>query len=276
MSLKKSIRKYKYLIKDLFTKDKLKVSWDRGTNFGDAINPILIQQLFNQKVAWVSRDYYPKTYLMCIGSILQKATSNSIIWGTGYISSDSKFKSKPKKVYAVRGPMTRDLLLKQGVECPEIYGDPGLLLPLIYSPKIKKRYKLGVIPHYVDKEDSKLELFFNNEDILIIDIKNSNHYEFIDEVLSCEKIISSSLHGIIISDAYNIPSKWIEFSNNVKGNGFKFLDYFLSVQRDEKEPINMKNVNNINEIYESFTKYEIQIDLKLLLNAFPYKGNLNV
>jgi len=275
MNIKRFIRKYKYLIKDVFTQDALKVSWDRGTNFGDAINPILLEKIFNKKVLWVNREYYPNNYLMSIGSILQKSTSNALVWGTGYISADSKFKSKPKKIYAVRGPLTRDLLLKQGVECPEIYGDPALLLPQVYYPKIEKKYKLGVIPHYVDKEDPKLKLFTNHNDILIIDVKNPNHYEFIDKLLSCEKIVSSSLHGIIVADAYNVPSKWIEFSNKVKGNGFKFLDYFLSVQRKDTLPILIDESIKIEDIYNSFSEYKIIIDLELLLNANPYWNKTN-
>jgi len=272
MNIKKFIRKYKYKIKDLFSYNIIKVSWDRGTNFGDAVNPILIEGLFNKKVWWVHRDYYPNDYIMCIGSILQKATSNAIIWGTGYISQDSKFKSKPKKIYAVRGPLTRNLLLEQGVDCPEIYGDPALLLPRIYNPKINKKYKLGVIPHYIDKESEKLKLFYDHEDILIIDIKNPNHYEFIDEVLMCEQIISSSLHGIIVADAYSIPSLWIEFSQNVKGNGFKFVDYFLSVKREDSKPFKVTESSTLEDIYESFSHYKIDIDLDVLLNAYPLEN----
>lgn len=275
MNIKTFIRKYKYKIRDFFNKDAINLSWDRGTNFGDAINPILINKITNKKVLWVNREYYTDEYLMCIGSILQKATSTAIIWGTGYIASDSIFKSKPKKVFAVRGPLTRNKLLEQGVDCPEVYGDPALLLPKIYYPKIEKKYKLGVIPHYVDKQNPNLELFHNNKDILIIDIKNSNHYEFIDHLLACEKIVSSSLHGIIVADAYNIPSIWIELSKKVKGDGFKFIDYFLSVKRIDEKPFTIDQNTELNELLSTFYDYKIEIDLNLLINACPYKIKLN-
>mgnify|MGYP006001201001 CR=1 FL=1 len=81
MNIKRIIRKYKYLIRAMLNKDATQLSWDRGTNFGDAINPILIEKLFTKKVLWVNREYYPQDYIMCIGSILQNATSNAIIWG---------------------------------------------------------------------------------------------------------------------------------------------------------------------------------------------------
>jgi len=261
-------------MKDILDPHSIKVSWDRGTNFGDAINPILIETLFNKKVRWINREYYPGIYIMCIGSILQKANSNALIWGSGYIAEDSIFKSKPKKVYAVRGPLTRKLLLNQGVECPEIYGDPALLLPRMYNPTIQKKYTLGIIPHYVDKDNKNIQLFANRKDILIIDVKNPNHYEFIDNILSCEKIASSSLHGLIVSDSYSIPSLWVEFSNNVKGNGFKFLDYFLSVKRSDKKPIIIDKNTELSDIYQSFSVYEIMIDLEPLLNAYPYNEKI--
>jgi len=62
------------------------MSWDRGTNFGDAINPILISRLISKDIIWVDYKYYPFEHLIAIGSVLQKANKNSLIWGTGFIS----------------------------------------------------------------------------------------------------------------------------------------------------------------------------------------------
>lgn len=269
-NIKFIIRKIKYILKDFFYKDYIKLSWDKGTNFGDAINPILVEKLTHKKVCWVHRLYYHKTYLMCIGSILQKANSNAIIWGTGLISADSILEQIPQKICAVRGPRTRKRLLELDIDCPNVYGDPALLLPFIYDPKIKIKYKLGIIPHYVDKENPFLYSFSNNPEILIINIKNKNHFEFIDLLLSCEKIVSSSLHGIIVSDAYKIPAMWIEFSDNVKGNGFKFLDYFESVNRIDNKAYRFTEKTTLEDLLNLFYEYKIEIDLNKLIQAFPY------
>jgi pyruvyltransferase len=70
---------------------------------------------------------------MVIGSIIGWMTNkDSIIWGSGVREPDNPLPAIPRKVLAVRGPLTRKYLISQGVECPEIYGDPALLLPKIY------------------------------------------------------------------------------------------------------------------------------------------------
>lgn len=181
----------------------------------------------------------------------------------------------PKKIHAVRGPKTRKLLIEQGISCPEVYGDPALLLPFVYNPNIRKKYKIGIVPHYVDSNSIYLEKFKNNDDILIIDILGKDPFSFLDKLLSCEKIISSSLHGLIVSDAYKIPSLWVEFSNNVLGNGFKFYDYLESVNRPLSSPVQMNENSNLLELLKKFDEYEIKIDLNKLINSAPFSLNID-
>lgn len=114
-----------------------------------------------------------------------------------------KFKIPLKKVHAVRGPLTRNLILSQGIECPEIYGDPGLLVSKIYKPNFKKKYKLGLIPHYVDKENKYVNYLKNKypNEVLVIDIQSS-FKNVIDNINKCEMIASSSLHGVITAQMH--------------------------------------------------------------------------
>ena len=269
--MKYILRVVKYKLLNILYKNYLKVYWDKGTNFGDAFNPYLISMLSCKKVFWVHRNYYPNEYIMSIGSILQKANKNAIVWGSGFISEDVSLKQKPKKILAVRGPRSRKKLLEMKIDCPEVFGDPALLIPLVYSPKIEKKYKLGIIPHYIDKNNPLLNKFKDNSETIVLDIKMENHFKFIDLVLSCEKIISSSLHGIILADAYKIPSLWIELSNKVKGDGFKFLDYFESVKRKDKLPFKVEEKTTIDEFLDNFYDYEISIDLNKLIEVAPFE-----
>lgn len=252
-------------------------------NFGDYLNIPLFQELTNKRVIKVRYSFIEKikayfnigTNYCLIGSIVQLSEKNTIIWGAGLISKESEIKHKPKKVCAVRGPLTRKVLTDNGIECPEIYGDPALLLPLVYQVHIKPRYKLGIIPHYVDKNNTWISQYENNEEILIIDINTGyNWKKFVEDVLSCEKIISSSLHGLIVADAYKIPILWIEFSDKVVGEGFKFNDYFLSVGKGVKTPFLIKSDTKLSEILSKVQEEPIHVDYKKLVSSCPF--NLDV
>lgn len=255
------------------TKKTLYISYDTyGDNFGDILNPILASNFTNKNVKKIGKrkSKFKEHYFM-IGSIIQRCNSQTIIWGSGLISDTIDLKRHPKKVLAVRGPLTRKRLLELGVSCPKIYGDPALLLPKFYDPKnINKKYELGIIPHYVDKNDDRLKKFSNTKKIKIIDVQNKNPLEVVNQVIECKKIISSSLHGIIVADAYGIPSAWTELSNKVIGNGFKFNDYFLSVGRKQRKAFNFNQFESLDDILNVFTEeYVIDIDLKKLLEVFP-------
>lgn len=189
-----------------------------------------------------------------------------------------QLKENPLKVFAVRGPLTRNFLLSKGILCPEVYGDPALLLPLHYKPKVVKKYKLGIIPHYVDAENKYIQdiLESNPNDVLIISMsKYKKWYEIIDNICMCECVVSSSLHGLIVSDAYCIPNNWVSFSNNVAGGAFKYQDYFMSVGRSIDKPLLIDHPMSIDVIINSCKSWHpIHFDLKPLLNSCPFKLKL--
>ena len=94
-------------------------------------------------------------------------------------------------------------------------------------------------------------------------------YNFIDEVLSCNMILSTSLHGIIIGDAYEIPSYRISLSDKLIGGDFKFNDYYSSVKRKEQNII--VGDKSIGEILKDTDIYDIDIDLDLLYRECPFR-----
>lgn len=281
---------FKVLIKRLLNKFKLKnlvksililvskkyvlLTWYKhpSKNFGDDLNPWLFQKLTRKKVIYADDviNIGRKTVYSFIGSILESKNQKYLhVIGSGFISSEGQIKYFPKNVSFVRGPLTRERLISLGVKSPDVYCDPALLLPLVYKNKKNKKYQLGVIPHYVDKENSTLNYFKEQNEILIIDIQDDIE-KVINDILSCEKIISSSLHGIIVSDAFNIPAKWVEFSDKVIGNGFKFHDYYLSVGRNLVDAFIIKSSTTIDDVYRLFEQNDkIDFNIDSILKVFP-------
>lgn len=268
-SIINAVRRLKFEYQNYETdSDTLKLFWFNGQpNFGDILNFYLVSQFIDKKIEWVPSNYYQE-YYMVIGSVLQSATDQAIIWGSGLIDHRRIPIHPPKEILAVRGPLTRDQLQKHHIYCPDIYGDPALILPEIYSPKTEKKYDLGIVPHYVDKNSA----FFNQqfpENIKVIDVQQENCEQFIDELTACKKIISSSLHGIIVADAYDIPALRVSFSKKLYGGDFKFNDYYLSVNRELLAPIPIAGTTKIDDIMRLKFSYYKKIDIRRLLDVNP-------
>jgi len=250
-----------------------KIHWSyKNKNFGDILNPILFNFLTKKNAVSINAQYYKHSNYLVIGSVLQCANKYSTVWGSGFISEKSICREKPFKICAVRGKLTRQKLLQQGIDCPEVYGDPALLMPYVYVPKVEKKYKLGVIPHYSDKNHEWLKNI-DRDDVLVIDVITDNPLAIIDQINSCESIASSSLHGLIISDAYQIPSIWIELSGKLIGGYFKFHDYFSSVGKNIKQPYPVTIKTSVEDLQNLTSFEELKIDLKLLIENCPFKIN---
>ena len=197
-------------------------------NFGDTLNSELTRLISGQIPTIVNNSFKNpnnETIYMAIGSVLGWVDENTEVWGAGFISNSQFITSvpKPKKIHAVRGPLTREILLKKGIECPEIYGDPALLMSRFYNPKLEKKYHLSIIPHHIDRVlIHQLKKMYSNAHFIDI---TGDIYKFIDEVIQSKYIISSALHGCIMAYAYNVPYEHYTFSDKVLGKGFKFADW---------------------------------------------------
>jgi pyruvyltransferase len=212
-----------------------------GVNIGDAITKPIIDHVLNINSTVVKKEETNK--LIGIGSVLTWAVrENDVIWGSGLIE-DKKINLPKHRVIALRGKLTAKNI---DSNC-EVFGDPGLLLPLLYNPKIEIKHEIGIIEHYVDKG------LYQGEGLRINILQNWK--SFVDQIKSCNKIISSSLHGIVISEAYGIKSDWVELSNKVIGKGFKFHDYLSGTNRTNfSEEFNIESIQNnlINVLKDEF------------------------
>jgi pyruvyltransferase len=205
----------------------MKVWWlgsEKGQgNFGDILTPAILNH-FNVKHTFV--NHYTKADAICVGSIARRAGTGVTVLGSGIISKSDRVIADADWRF-VRGPYTRERVKFFGGECPEIYGDPALLLPLIVEPSAKK-YEVGIVPHNVDNKYVSENYSKHN----IIGLGTRNYKNVIDKITQCESIISSSLHGVICAHAYGIPAAWVKPNTKLKGDNVKFEDYFASVDVD--------------------------------------------
>lgn len=218
--------------------------WNSHPNFGDELSRIIVEGVSGKPAIWCR----PETAcLFAIGSlfnIMRKrrvAGNNSApnVWGTGtsVVLPDLEF-VRDLNICAVRGPITRKLL---NIEC-NVYGDPALLTPLFLPSSSRVEGKIGIVPHIGHNLDSSLKAdLLAHPDFVLIDATSSVP-TVIQQITQCEHIFSSSLHGIIVADAYGIPNTWLQRpDHNLPRGCLKFLDYFASVKRPAKS-LPSKNV----------------------------------
>lgn len=253
-----------FLFKNL---NKVPLFWYDYSNWGDALNPWLVSMLSGREVV-MTKEPYLRKYLV-IGSTLGLANENVEVWGSGFIKENETLDVLPRKIHAVRGPLTRKALLDSGIPCPEVYGDPALLLPKFFNPDIPKIHNVGVIPHYIEKNHPWIVHLRDQPGVNVIDI-DSGLEEVVRQVKSCRVIASSSLHGLICSDAYGVPNVWIKLTDNIIGGDFKFRDYRLSIGAPDPIPLVVTDNLSINEVMKHAVKYEVKLNLNDLMNACPF------
>lgn len=251
--------------------------YNNKSNWGDAINPILIKGLYGVNLVHENTviNIFDKPVYSIVGSIINVFRKNNhiIICGSGVADPTIPLSYKPEKVYSIRGPRTYKYLKENSISAPSIFGDPVLLMKNIYKPiENSKKYKLGVILHYADQLPELMKLCNNNNDILFINIIQDmkNPFRIIEEIVACEYIISSSLHGLILADLYEIPNSWVFFKGFEKGT-FKFYDYYESIKAKVVEPTILTDDGDTNKLFSlDFDVRPINLDLKALYQSSPF------
>jgi pyruvyltransferase len=243
-------------------------------NVGDAINLYLLAKVSGRDVIEVKSGSH--RHVLGIGSIIHFGSNKSVVWGSGVIEKNrlpSLSVLKRMKFSAVRGKRTRDLLgsiLGRTLNCP--LGDPAVLLPLYYTPKPQKQYRLGIVPHYIDKQEVSFKNLLASTNAKVIDVELPVE-EFLNELTECEVILSSSLHGLILSDSYNIPNVWVRFSDKIIGGDFKFLDYYSTTDIKNASPVDIRRLSfasdEVVEIVSGGKVAHFVEDKQLLLKSFP-------
>lgn len=267
--------------------------WNTKSNIGDEASYYIVSRLFNGKIIHKKpfltirelarqllkqkripefREFvFPWTrVLFGVGSILDYAGKNDIVWGSGFREDSSKTACTDFRL--VRGNLTR-----KKIGCPSVkIGDPVLALPSFYKPKKKQlKFPITIIPHYTEYQ------YFNNlysSSYNVLKIESKDVETFVDSVANSEYVLSTSLHGIIIAHAYGVPVVWIK-KGYIKSSDFKFYDYFSSVGVRCERPLTnieeiLKNEDSVKKTFDDFKEnYQVNVDLKKIqldiLESFP-------
>lgn len=204
-------------------------------NVGDLLNGYLIPKMTGKDIVKVTSSMTP--HMRAIGSVIGSASQFSYVWGSGSIDGrQPNRKIRKECIYALRGTKTQKML-SSFLEADLTHlplGDPAVLTPDFYMPLVEKVGHVGIIPHFSDEAiitDHLASAGINN--VRIISVRQ-NPEEFITELCGCDYVFSSSLHGLVLADSYEVPNKWISVSNLLLGGAYKFQDYYSTTDTPDE------------------------------------------
>lgn len=241
--------------------------WQDFTNFGDIISQKIVERIVGHRIATTFNrsllSHCGKRKLLAVGSIIHMAEENDVIWGAGINgkhpdrTDKNIYRFKHLDVRAVRGPLTRQFLMEMGINCPAIYGDPVLLIPILF-PEFQRAENPSrdyvIIPHYADEH-----LFINHPNLVTV---KEDWDEIIRQVLDSKFVIATSLHGIVVAEAFGIPARYLKVSDHEPM--FKYADYYYGTKR-----YHFKYATTIEAALQMGGERLPECDLEMLLQSFP-------
>jgi pyruvyltransferase len=220
------------------------LTWaNNGNNLGDLLSPVIVAALTGRRIRHRG-PLSPRTRLVAIGTSGQDQRMGHVhIWGTGFEGIGSQSFSAQKALsqwrlghfipHATRGPFSARLLESAGYGAPAAFGDPATLLPRIWSFEAPKKWELGVVLHMSElaaltpgaapnPEFIRYRIPENLQGhVCIISPLVKNNVAAIKakvgEILSCRRVLSTSLHGLVIAESYGIACATFDIHGGANG-----------------------------------------------------------
>jgi len=249
----------------IFRRPRVKAYWWIGNpaapvrNFGDGMAPLLLERFAGVPCEW---DTVSRSCVVTTGSVLEHIPPlwEGFVLGAGKLWEDSRLhlRGGPAEVLAVRGPLSA-----KSVPGDFALGDPGLLADALV-PVQSRTTGLGIVPHWSDAALARDPRFYSDRwTTEVIDVRG-DPLKVIAAIGRCEKIVTSSLHGLITADAFTIPRR-LEPGGRLAAEGgyFKFRDYSASIQA----PFEPGALYRANRVYVEDRRFE-------LMDAYERLGEL--
>jgi hypothetical protein len=236
-----------------------------------------------------------ETCLMTVGSLWRMVKSGDHIWGTGVayngtVAARCRRRNSNKvdnvTIYSSRGPLSASQIQEFCSQSKvsnsntsrstiEGAGDAGFLVPFLF-PELKRDKKLTggekgqkrknkcIVPHKKDEQHRAWHQQ-GEQPVEILTVDKS----WVNMTLSlqdCDEVVSSSLHGIILSEALGIASRRLRLSG--APGDFKFADFYASYRGGEPEKVNSLQFAFSN-ILQPLPYPEREAYAKRVLKTFP-------
>lgn len=206
----------------------LETYWfDLHPNFGDR----LTQWILPAYGILPRRPGRKPTQAVGVGSVLgwQDSSFNGYVLGSGSLETLEKPLCNARFT-AVRGELTR---VGAGAPPDTPLGDLGLLAPRVFGTPARVP-RIGVIPHLSHRGSEWVERLRADNRIEVIDVRRSPH-TVCRQIGACMAIITSSLHGLIVADAYGVPAVWGLPTPILLGSDHKFRDHHTAIGLDSSD-----------------------------------------
>lgn len=231
-------------------------------NFGDLLGPAIVGEVLRRAGNVAAGRHRGNsaggrdTRLIAVGSILHFARDGDTVWGAGVNGKvQEPIVATCLDVRAVRGPITRQALMKKGISVPEIYGDPGVLVGRLWPRESFEggaRIPYCIVPNLHDYSRRSGARHLVNPRASLRHVLRS--------IARSEFVVGSSLHGIIVAESFGIPARLIKPGVETL---VKYEDYYSGTGRPQFSP-----AGSLEEALEMGGEAPPVVDLRLL-DAFP-------
>lgn len=258
--------------------------WQGGPNhgnFGDWLTPRLCEHLSGQRV---EHSEPQRADIIATGSVLEPwfwgndtwQSYGGVVWGAGRMFGTFPMAFDVAHVAVVRGRWTLDRL-----QCPSketvLLGDPGLLCHMLVR-QAKKRYVLGIVPHWSELQHPLVSgLAAQSPDVCIVDVTEPVQ-NVIDQTAQCEFILSSAMHGLVLADALEIPNHWLRLNTGIEDQAgmpeFKYRDYYSVFGMADMQPVRLTPHDTIETLLAQIPAHHrpgLRALQRNLIDAFPFR-----
>ena len=191
----------------------MRAYWARGEgrgNFGDLLTELLFRRLRGCSLEWSEREDAELFGAGSIAELIPHGFTGYVI-GSGCMFGDPIDLSS-SRILSLRGARTAHAAGIRGV----LLASLGLLARDLIDGKIARNIEIGTVRTGGDPRPAMG---------LRLDPEAGDPERLVRDMARCRRIVSSSLHGLIVADALGIPNMWDPFLEVDAGCGFKFHDY---------------------------------------------------